>query len=86
MNKMPESPNPQPPLPQLKSNLLTLKAVHDNIKVGYTEYGMYFWIISISVIIGGFFHLAGIAAFIATIILFYWLGNAHSKLGSAKPA
>lgn len=69
----------------LKSNLLTLKAVHDNIKVGYTEYGMYFWIISISVIIGGFFHLAGIAAFVVTIVLFYWLGHAHSKLGSSHP-
>ena len=73
-------PEPEPPLPQLKSNLLTLREIHNNIKIGYTEYGMYFWIISLSVIIGGFFHLAGVAAFILTLILFYWLGRGHNKL------
>ena len=72
-------PEPEPPLPQLKSNLLTLREIHNNIKIGYTEYGMYFWIISLSVIIGGFFHLAGVAAFILTLILFYWLGRGSPK-------
>ncbi len=54
--------------------------IHDNIKIGYIEYGMYFWIISISVIIGGFFNLAGVGSFIITITLFFWLGKGHKKL------
>ena len=78
---MPES---EPPKAELKSKLLKLHEIHDNIKTGYTEYGMYFWIISISVIIGGFFHLAGFAAFILTLILFYLAGRGHSKLRSAS--
>ncbi len=41
---------------------------------------MYFWIISLSVIIGGFFHLAGVGAFIITIIIFYWAGRVHRKV------
>ena len=73
-------PEPESPKAELKSKLLKLHEIHENIKTGYTEYGMYFWIISISVIIGGFFHLAGIAAFILTIIFFYWVGKGHIKL------
>ena len=61
-----------------------LLEIHENIKTGYIEYGMYFWIISISVIIGGFFHLAGVAAFILTLILFYFAGRGHSRLRSAS--
>ena len=77
-------PEPEPPKAELKSKLLKLHEIHDNIKTGYTEYGMYFWITSISVIIGGFFHLAGVAAFILTLILFYLAGRGHSKLKAAS--
>ena len=62
-----------------------LLEIHENIKTGYIEYGMYFWIISISVIIGSFVHLAGVAAFILTVTLFYWAGQAHSRLRAASP-
>ena len=75
---------PEPPKAELKRILLELHGIHDNIKIGYNEYGMYFWFITLSVIIGGFFHLAGFAAFILTLILFYLAGRGHSKLRSAK--
>ena len=79
---MPETENPEA---QLKGRLLQLYKIHENIKTGYIEYGMYFWIISLSVIIGGFFHLAGVAAFLLTLILFYFTGKGHNRL-KQKPA
>ena len=57
-----------------------LHKIHNNIKTGYTEYGIYFWITSLSVVIGGFFHLAGVGAFIFTLIFFYWLGRGHKRI------
>ena len=41
---------------------------------------MYFWITSISVIIGGFFRVIGFMAFIITITFFYFLGKGNSKI------
>ncbi len=58
----------------------TLYGIHQYIRVGYTEYGMYFYIISLSAIIGGFFNLAGVGAFVMTLLLFYWAGKAHKKV------
>jgi hypothetical protein len=75
---------PEPPKAELKSKLLKLHEIHDNIKTGYIEYGMYFWVISLSVIIGGFFHLAGVAAFILTLIFFYIAGRGYNKLKAAS--
>ena len=63
-----------------KKTLTELHTIHEHIKTGYIEYGMYYWIISISVIIGGFFNLAGVGSFIFTIIFFFWLGKGHKKL------
>ena len=61
-------------------NISHLHEIHENIKEGYTEYGIYFWISSLSVIIGGFFGAAGIGAFIITIIFFYQLGRLHRHI------
>ena len=68
-----------------KENIKRLHKIHENIKTGYTEYGIYFWIISLSVIIGGFFHLAGIGALIFTLIFFYYLGKGHHKILNEQP-
>lgn len=41
---------------------------------------MYFYIVGISAIIGGFFNLAGILAFISTLLFFYMMGRTHTKI------
>lgn len=68
----------------LKSILLELHEIHDNIKLGYNEYGMYFWFTTLGVLIGAFFHLTGVAAFILTLVFFYLAGRGHSKLKAAS--
>ena len=61
-------------------NINKLHEIHNDIKEGYTEYGIYFWISSLSVIIGGFFGAVGVGAFIITIIFFYQLGRLHRHI------
>ena len=51
--------------------------IHHAIKTGYTEYGLYFWIISLSTLIGGFFGMAGLGAMALSFWMFYWLGKFH---------
>ncbi|MEM3860753.1 MAG: hypothetical protein QW478_15395 [Candidatus Micrarchaeaceae archaeon] len=54
--------------------------IHTAIKKGYTEYATYFWISSISIIIGNFIKLEGLAAFIFSLIFFFWMGKFHSHV------
>ena len=54
--------------------------IHTYIQIGYSQYSMYFYITGISAIIGGFFKLAGIGAFILTITFFYFMGKTHATM------
>ncbi|MEM0201854.1 MAG: hypothetical protein QXR73_01620 [Candidatus Micrarchaeaceae archaeon] len=54
--------------------------IHTAIKKGYNEYGIYFWIGSLSAIIGGFVKLVGLAAFIFSLVFFFWMGKFHSHI------
>ncbi|MEM4066545.1 MAG: hypothetical protein QXV17_06775 [Candidatus Micrarchaeaceae archaeon] len=54
--------------------------IHTDIKKGYTEYGIYFWIASLSTIIGAFVRLAGLAAFVFSLVFFFWMGKFHSHV------
>ena len=58
--------------------------IHQTIKIGYTEYGFYFYITGISAIIGGFIRLAGVAAFIITIVFFYIMGKMHGQINKGE--
>ena len=53
---------------------------HEIIKEGYDNYSLYFWVSGLSVLIGGFFGLSGVAAFIVSIIFFYYTGKLHRHL------
>ena len=54
--------------------------LHTTIKKGYTEYGMYFYMIGLSAIMGAFFGIAGAGAFILALGIFYWLGGLHAHV------
>ncbi len=54
--------------------------LHTTIKKGYTEYGMYFYMIGLSAIIGGFFGVVGAGAFVLALGVFYWLGGLHQRV------
>ena len=54
--------------------------IHSYIQTGWSQYSMYFYISGISAIIGGFFKLAGIGAFILTLAFFYFMGKAHTTV------
>jgi len=54
--------------------------IHNYIQIGYSQYSMYFYIIGISAIMGGFFRLAGIGAFILTLTFFYFMGKTHTTV------
>ena len=54
--------------------------LHTTIKKGYTEYGMYFYMIGLSAIIGGFFGVVGAGAFILALGVFYWLGGLDQRV------
>ena len=63
-------------------------AIHGNIKRGWTEYSLYYYLIGLSVIIGGFFGLTGAFALFFSLGIFYWLGKFHVKItqnGRATP-
>jgi len=57
-----------------------LLEIHNYIQIGYSQYSMYFYIAGISAIIGGFFKLAGIGAFVLTITFFYFMGKTHATM------
>ena len=54
--------------------------IHTYIQIGWSQYSIYFYITGISAIIGGFFQLAGIGAFILTITFFYFMGKTHATM------
>jgi len=54
--------------------------IHNYIQIGWSQYSMYFYISGVSAIIGGFFKLAGIGAFILTITFFYFMGKTHATM------
>ena len=59
---------------------IRLFRIHTTIKKGYTEYGMYFYLIGLSALIGAFFGVAGAGAFILALGIFYWLGGLHAHV------
>lgn len=60
--------------------LYTIREIHESIKLGYTEYSIYFWVTSISIIIGEQLHAAGLTAFVITLVFFYFLGKWHKNV------
>jgi len=54
--------------------------IHKSIKAGYDEYSLYFFITGISVIIGGFFGVGGVIAWVLTLFIFYWLGHLNKHI------
>ena len=65
-----------------RKKLHNLYLIHKTIKAGYDEYNLYFFVTSISVIIGGFFGVGGLAAWALTLFIFYWLGHFHKQIES----
>ncbi len=56
--------------------------IHVNIQRGWSQYSLYFYVSGISAIIGGFFKLAGIGAFIFTLAFFYLAGRMHKRINN----
>jgi len=54
--------------------------IHTYIQTGWNQYSMYFYISGVAAIIGSFFKLAGIGAFILTLTFFYFMGKAHTTI------
>jgi len=54
--------------------------IHTYIQTGWNQYSMYFYISGVAAIIGSFFKLAGIGAFILTLAFFYFMGKAHTTV------
>jgi len=54
--------------------------IHNYIQTGWSQYSMYFYISGVAAIIGSFFKLAGIGAFILTLAFFYFMGKAHNAV------
>jgi hypothetical protein len=67
---------------EIPQHILNLHNIHEVLKEGWTEYNLYFYIGGISVIIGGFFNVAGVAALIITLAFFYYMGKLHKKLAN----
>ena len=61
-----------------------LHNIHLDLKEGWQEYNLYFYIGGISVIIGGFMHVAGATALIITLIFFYYAGKFHLAIKNRR--
>ena len=64
----------------IKSYVIKIHKIHETLKDGWQEYNLYFYISGISVIIGGFFNIAGFLAFVVSMLFFYILGKFHMKI------
>jgi hypothetical protein len=69
---------------KIPKHILNLHGIHETLKEGWTEYNLYFYIGGVSVIIGGFFNVAGAAALILTFLFFYHMGKFHKKVSFQK--
>ncbi len=68
-----------------KARHLIIREVLKTMKDGYDHYSWFWWIISLSIIIGNsLFGLVGTSAIIVSFVLFYVLGLFHRHVVSQK--